>query len=315
MANRLRGVTDPGQSLFSDQIETNLAAFFQWGFVNVGGFLNVHRGDPDCFDPATDLSRLRPIKDPNYTDGQIWQGHRQDWVFETGVDCSRQPIHVSGVYVNGVFHSTSETGAYAHTVDYPRGRIIFDSPIARTGIPVQCEHSYRLYHVSTSDAPWWRQVQTGSHVASDSHFQQWGSGAWDILADNRVQLPHIIVENPCRVVKAFGKEIGNSVLWMNQDVVLHILAEDGFHLKYLHDGIALQSGNSIMGFDKDEILVDQRFPLDQDGSPAESGLMYDALVSQYPWRQIELQSFRSMPLTNKPPLYVADAVITVVVDV
>jgi hypothetical protein len=119
------------------------------------------------------------------------------------------------------------------TVDYPNGRVVFDAPVPQTGV-VQCEYSYRLFQLYTADAPWWQQLQTDSFRADDPQFLQVGSGAWDVLAQNRVQLPAVVVEAVPR--RPRGYEVGGGET-VQQDVLFHVLAEDRFHYKWLHDAL------------------------------------------------------------------------------
>ncbi len=308
----LKAVTQPGQSLLSDQIETNAACFFSWGLANIGGFLNVTT--PTSGVNGGDMSRLQPVNDPRYNTGQVWQAFRQDWVWESGLECTRQPIHVSGVNVNGTFHPVSETGAYSHLIDYPYGRIIFDTPIS-TGSVVDAEYSFRIYHVSTADVPWWREIQAQSLRIDDPQFSQWGSGTWDILAENRVQLPHIIVETAPQATTVSGREIGSSRVITHQEVTFHVLAEDRPAMKFLHDVVSHQREKTIFAFDKNEVLKHDRFGLDQYGSPAQSGLNYPDLITTYPLQKMILKNARSYPLSSKPPLYAVDVRMTIEADV
>ena len=298
---RLKGVSSVFDSQLSDQLEANLVGFFQWGFLGVGGFFNVTVPQSGVYGGKE--SRLRPVYDPNYTDGQVWEAFRKDWVWETGVEYDHQPIRVSGVYVDGVFHAVNETGAYAHHIDYPNGRVVFDNPIS-TGCVVEAEYSYRLFQLYTADTEWWQKIQTRSFRVDDPHFLQWGSGEWDILAQNRVQLPAIIVEAVPNVASRQGFEIGNSVQTVQQDVLFHVLAEDRFYFKWLHDTITNQKDKRFIGFDKNRMLAADAFPLNQDGSPRESGMMYPDLVKPsgeggYGWRQLRVEDSRS---TEQPRL-------------
>lgn len=287
---QLKGVSHVADSLVSDQLEANLAGFFQWAFLGVGGFFTVSRGQEGCFDG--DQSRLRPVDDPNHRAGTVWEGFRKDWVWESGVECDRQPVRVSGVYVDGGFLPLSS----GVVVDYPNGRVVLPSPAAPTG-GVQCEFSYRQFQVYTADHNGWREVQTGSWRADDSHFLQEGSGAWDVLAQSRVQLPAVFVEAVPNATRR-GKAIGGGTV-VGQTVLFHVLAEDRFHMKWLHDAISAQKEKRLMGFDKNLLLAGDGFPLDASGSPRASALMYPDLVKPtgeggYFWEQIRFADTRGV---------------------
>jgi hypothetical protein len=182
-----RDVSHVSDPLLSDQLESNWALFIQWALLGVGGFQNVEKSQSGCY--GADLSRLRPVTDPYLGSGLVWEGFRKDWVWETGVEYPLQPIRVSGVYVNESFLPL----ASGVVVDYPNGRVTLPSAVAVTST-VKAAHSYRLFQVSTADAPFWNQVQTRSLRPDDPQFLQNGSGAWDPHPGMRTQLPAVVVE-------------------------------------------------------------------------------------------------------------------------
>ncbi len=306
-ATRLKGVTDIRRSLLSDTIESNLCSFFQWAFLGVGGFFNVSIPASGAY--GGDLHRLRPLTDPAYQDGRCWQGYRQDWVWETGVDWSTQPIRVSGVYVNGTFHPAAETGTYAHKVNYPLGRVIFDNPVSVTGV-VTCEYSHRYVNFTTSDCLWWREVQTESFRGDDPHFAQLGSGAWAILSQSRVQLPAVVVE-VLPTTSRRGLALGGGDI-VRQEVLFSVLTETPWDRNQLHDAITYQWQKRFVMFDKNRLADADRFPLDEDGAPATGALMYPDLIKPsgeggFGFRQLRCEDFRSVaqPREVTAPLYVA----------
>ncbi len=272
----LRGSPDVGRALESDQIETNVISFLQWGllaFLATGSAL-VYQ------------SRLRLVDDPNYTRGQVWEGFRKDWVWESGVEHTEQPIRVSGAYVNGSFRPL----ASGVSVDYPNGRIVFTSAIAATST-VTANFTYRLYQVHPGDHEAFRQLQSRSFRVDDGHFLQSGSGAWNVLAQNRVQMPAVFVQaipNGSRKPKQIG---GGDILM--QDVVCHVVTEEPFHRGWMHDVLVGQKEKRISGFDKNLMLDADAFPLDFNGSPTGSGRMYPDLIKPtgqggFEWSQIRV---------------------------
>lgn len=295
----LKGFDDVGEILFSNQLETNLISFFQWALLGKGGFYNITIPTSGVY--GGDAHRLRPVADPNYNDGQIWEGYRQDWIWETGVECSRQPIRVSGVYVDGNFKPATGVGTYAHHVDYRYGRVVFDTAIAASST-VTCEYSHRMFNFVPGDAPWWRQFQANSYRVDSASFLQAGSGAWNILAQNRIQLPAVVVQ-VLTDSRRWGFEVGNLTHTVQQDVLFHIVAEDPFHKKQLHDFICYQQEKRIVAFDKNEVLDDERFGLDAEGKPAVSGLMYPDLVKPpaqggFGWKQVRFYRFSGSDQQN-----------------
>lgn len=305
-ATTLKNVTDVQQSLLSDQMETNLAAFFNWALLGAGGFFNVTAPASGAF--GGDFSRLMPAHDPNFEDGQVWQGCRQDWVWETGVSYpGYQPIPVSGVYVNGAFQPATGVGPYAMAVNHPQGRVVFDEPIDPSSV-VNCEYSHRWANFTTSDALWWRQVQTNSFRVDSPQFAQVGSGAWALLSQNRVQLPAVVVEavpHTSRVGLMLGG--GDTV---RQDVLFNIVTETPWDRKQLHDIITYQWQKRFVMFNKNWMAAAYQFPLDEDGALATGALMYPDLIKPtgqggFGWLQLRYVDVRSaaQPRELTAPLY------------
>ncbi len=297
---QLRNVTEAGSSLLSDQLEANLVGFFQWGSLGIGAFANVLIGVTPPY--GGNAARLRLSENPNFTAGQRWEGHRRDWVWESGVEYTSQPIQISGVYVNGGFHASSSTGTYAHTIDYVNGGVIFALPIPASSV-VTCERSHRTWHWTTADTPWWREFQANSYRVDDPHFLQTGSGAWATLSQSRVQLPVVVVEvvpNTHRI----PKEIGNSTAIVSQDALFHIVSETRWDVKTLHDIVTYQWQQRINGFDKNLIGADNAFPLTANYDRASGAKMYPDLIKPvdqggYLWKQIRFTQMRSSELFTK----------------
>jgi hypothetical protein len=297
----LKGVSNVGDSLLSDILEANLIGFFQWATLGVGSFYNVRI--PTTGPYGGSQHQLRLSEDPNYIPGQVWEAFRRDWIWETGVEYGTQPIHVSGVYINGTFYPVSTTGAFAHIIDYPNGRVVFQAPINAASV-VTCEYSYRYHNWSTADVPWWREIQIASMRVDDFQFLQTGSGAWSQLSQSRVQLPAVVIEAIPQVT-GFGKQMGGLLRTTRQNVKFHVLAEDRPNMKWLHDAITYQVEKTILGFDKNAVLTANRFPLGADGSPQASGMMYPDLVKNFFWKRITFQDTRSSQQPAPKGLYYA----------
>ncbi len=288
----------------SDLLEMSMVAFCQWASLGIGAFANVAVASSGAY--GGQLSRLRRSEDKNYLGAQCWEGFRKDWVWESGVGYPVQPIQVSGVYVNGNFQPASGVGPYAHHIDYPNGRVVFDTPIP-SGSIVTCEHSYRYVQWTTSDAPWWRDVQSNSLRIDDPHFLQAGSGAWAVPPERRVQLPAVVVEattNSSR--KPFM--IGDSSSIVRQTVLFHILAETPSDKKKLFDLLTNQYDKRISGIDFNRLAAANDAPLDADGSPVASGLMYPDLIRPsgeggYFWRQIRFVGSNGIGQQSDAPPY------------
>lgn len=281
---KLKGVSKVGESLLTNQIETNVISFFNYALLEVGGFYNVRIPQSGAYGGTFDTLRL--VDDPNYDKGQVWEGFRGEWVWESGLDLSIQPIRVSGVYVDNVFRPASGIGTYAHHINYPLGRVVFDSAISENST-VQCEFSHRWSTFTTVDSPWFRQVLDNSFRVDNSHFSQFGSGSWDQLGNTRISLPAVAVE-ASRIIDLEGLSVGGGQI-VNAQVAFHILAETAWERNQLRDIITNQNNRNIYFFDINDI-PQNRFPLDVNGSPTVSGYMYPQMVnvvasSGFRWRK------------------------------
>lgn len=296
---RLKGITEYGQYQLSATIQTNINHFLNWALLGIGAFSTVERATQTASGAyGGDLSRLRLSEDPNYEVGQVWEGFRRDWVWETGVEYGTQPIRVSGVWVNSTFYSAAATGTYAHAVDYPNGRIIFTNPIP-SGATVQASYSYRAVHIADADTPWWRQFQTDSMRADNPHFLQYGSGDWSVSSPNRVQLPAVVVDAIPKVEKRKGTALGGGQD-VGQEVCLYVIAQTPYECKHLHDILVRQEEKRLNLYDLDKVAQSGVYPLNADGDVNPSGLMYPDLLTPegYGWRQMRIVRSSSRPISR-----------------
>jgi hypothetical protein len=311
---RLKGITDIDDVTLCEQLETNMIEFFNWGLLGVGGFGNVRLN----LGTATggDMSRLRPVSDPYYVDGQVWEGFRQDWVWESGVEYSVQPIQISGVYINNTFYPGNTTGTYAHHVDYPHGRIVFNNPLPYQTSIIQAEYSYRLYSFQSADQPWFRKIMFESFRIDDSQFLQFGSGVWNILAESRVQLPVVVVEAVPRR-QMYGYELGGTTQ-IHQDVLFHIFSETPYHRKTMMDVVSYQKDKTIPLFDKNLMATNNAWPLAWNGSIAPGAKCFPDLITPtgqggFYWRGLTFVQMGIQETISTPPLY--QAVVRATVEV
>ncbi len=286
MADGLYGfksVDQYGSALSTDQLEYSVATWLQWGLLSIGAFNTAEKGGATAHG-SKDPSQLRPLVDPRYTNGTAWQGLRSEWVWETGVSYAVQPIRPSGVYVNNVFVPASSTGPYAHKVSYPEGRIYFSGTVPATSV-VHCPHSYRHVQVRRADEPWFQALALNSFRADDTQWTQasGSGGAWDVLAQNRVQLPAMVVE-PVASVTLKGSEIGSAARIHTQPMLVHVFAETPWERNRLHDVLVEQFDKRIVGVDANTVPR----PLNYDGSVATPCLSYPDQAQQYRWRTIRV---------------------------
>jgi hypothetical protein len=301
---KLKGIYDLSDFTLNDQIEDNIIMFFNWGLLQIGAFSTVryHKTTP----VGKDMSRLRPVEDPNYQRGQVWEAFKNDWVWESGVEFAYQPIQVSGVYINGTFYSGNHP-TYGHKVNYPLGRILFNSVLPLNTV-VNVEYTYRNYTFQSADVPWFRQIMFNAFSVTEDNFQLYGSGVWSVLSEDRVQLPAIIVETvPKRTFKPMALG-GGQIIY--QDVMFHVFTENPWDRKKIIDAISLQNDKTIVMFDKNIMASQDRYPLDYYGSVNQGAITYPVMVlpsgqGGFAWKKLRFMGMTTSESVAAPPLYQA----------
>ena len=219
-----KGVNSINDDLLLNILESNFKMYLDWAFLNIGAFQNVSIvNSGNIYGNENPNYKLLLVDDPNYTDGRVWQGLRKEWVYESGISFNgTSPIPISGVYVNNTYYPYSSGNI---TIDYPLGRVIFDNPVSKSAT-VKANHSYRYVQVyRASDSPWFNVMQYSSLDNNNPDITQTDNGDWSIGGNHRVQLPAILIESATKA-RSRPYEIGNNSLIIEQDLILHILAEN-----------------------------------------------------------------------------------------
>lgn len=284
-----KGVTHFGNDQLMNILEINLKTYVDWSLLKIGGWVDISNTQADIW--AGDTSQLRMVEDPSYTDGQVWQGQRKDWVWETGVNYSdvdggtQNPSGVDVPTIDGV----AATGSY--NVDYPLGRIIFDTEISSAST-VKATHAYRNTQVYIADdVPWFRELQFRSYRSDDAQIEETNKGEWSIGGQKRVQLPVIIIESVARGT-SHAYEIGNGSLIVQQDVMFHIVADSRYMRNNLTDIIRQQSDRAIWLFDTNLVNADDGWPLNSNGYLVGAKMYPDLvnLANGYRWTQCHMRN-------------------------
>lgn len=270
----LKGIDHIGKIGPTETIRDNLIEFFDWGFIDHGGFFNIRI--PTSGSYGGNYHKLRSVIDTRYNAGQVWEGFRKNWVWESGVNTTTQPIRVSGVFVNGNFQPSSGVGTYAHHVNYPLGRIIFDNAIPTTST-VTAEYSPKWVQVfNLGDIPGLRQIQYGSFRIDDSTFFT-ASGNWTLPSENRVQLPAVGVVAGANISYE-PLQIGGGQ-WRNTSVFCHIFSEDEDTGLRLAEDLSQQKDKTLNLFDMNRMASENRKSLNYDGTIASGAMTYPQLVA------------------------------------
>lgn len=274
----LNGFDSIYDNMLANEIQDNIVEFLDWALLQKGNYQNVTLGE--IAPNSQDYSRLRISSNPNYPSGMAWEGFRKNWVWQSGITYSPEPIvsnnssipGISGVYVNDTFYPCGSSGTYAHSVDYYNGRIIFNSPIP-TGSKVQAEYSYKYINIIYANSlPWLREIEYRTLMPNNEQ-------NFRLPSESRVQLPAIAIEIvPKRTLR--GYQLGGGQ-YVDTDVLFHCLAEDEFTRNKLVDIVSLQNEKTIRSFNSDEIAKSGDFPLDHLGVPVSGALRYPDLIDKY----------------------------------
>jgi hypothetical protein len=252
-----------------------------------------------------DYSLLRMSTVTSYPSGTIWEGFRQNWVWQSGISYTPSPIvgsnndnpGISGVYVNNTFYPSTSTGSYAHKIDYFNGRVVFNSGLP-SGSKVQAEYSYKYINVIYSNSlPWIREIQYRTLEMPPS-FNNKTNGDFNLPPEDRVQLPAIAVEVvPRRTLR--GYQLGGGQ-YVETDILFHCLAEDEFTRNKLVDIVSLQNEKTIKMFNSNMIGNSGAFPLDHMGFPVSGALRYPDLIENYYRGSVRLKNsvVQGMDLIN-----------------
>jgi hypothetical protein len=277
-------------SIFADNLSNNMlygvVDFLNWASLNAGGFSNVTRNPAISGVYGGQRYKLRPVSNPNYNNGQIWEGFRGNWVWETGVNYYQQPIHISGVYVNNTF-VPNNSGYY---INYRDGQVIFDTAISTTST-LEAEYSYRTVNYKPINEGLIPDLFSNSYHQENNYIST--SGSRSQLAQLRQQLPLIAVDiNTNRRFKPL--QLGGGQ-WCYNDVVFYILAENNSDKNALVDLISLQNDKTIWIYDRMSMKSGENYPVDLNyqGKLVDSPIQYPELVDLYPWRKISFTKTQS----------------------
>jgi hypothetical protein len=294
---QLKGTTVFGKDSLTHNLLYGIIDFYNWGFLEIGGYSNVNRPTSSGVYGGSRY-RLRYVNDPRYSAGQVWEGFRTNWVWETGVSPTTQPIQVSGVWKNNTYSTLNSLNAY---VDYPNGRVIFNTPIATTST-IDAEFSHRIVAIRDTETPYLQTLMYESYRVDKPDALTSLSGNWSSLADTRTQLPCVGVEvsydgsfSPYQI--AGGQNV-------HKTVNFYIFAENRDHKDYIADIIASQNDRGIIIPDRFQMRTDPKYPLNVDFKGAVTGvykLQYPEIVAWsgdggFAWRTAYITNTRVQDL-------------------
>jgi hypothetical protein len=275
-----KGVQNITEELLLNNIEANLKMFLDWAFLNIGAWFDVDINESSLQNESYD--KLTLVNDHDYTNGQVWESVRKDWVWE---DCTfnnrspRTPI----VKVNNVVVSPSN-----YIINYSLGRIIFNNPISLSS-NVKSEYSYRHIQVYRANETDWFNIIQYNGPSTTKSLDRLSGGDWKINKTHTIQPPLIVVESLPRS-RSKPHEIGSNGLVLEQDFAFHIFADNKNERNKIVDILRLQQDLMILLFDINAVSADDKYPLNYDGSLKTNPLMYPEIVGQYGWKKCWLKN-------------------------
>ena len=300
---KLANLTNAQDATLSNILLDNLVNFYDWGFLDRGSFFNIQVPQSGIY--GGDRHKLRLVDDPNYNNGQVWEGYRQNWVWETGVSATTtQPTRISGVFVDDTFYATGNVTKPFY-VDYSNGRVVFDSAQTSTST-VQLEYSHKWVEVVAAEGiPWFRQIQQNS-FRSDEGFQVSNSGGWAQLGQTRIQLPAVAIEVvPPKSME--GYQLGGGQ-WVNNEVVFYVMSENHWECANLMDSILYQNERTIHLFNPTEVALSGAFPFNYRNELNEHALpsgLYPNLVDNFLYRKCWIYNSKGTEISQlSPELYI-----------
>jgi hypothetical protein len=296
---KLANLNNAQDSTLSNILLDNFVYFYDWGFLDRGSFFNIKIPHSGIY--GGNRHKLRPVDDPNYSDGKVWEAYRKNWVWESGISATtQQPISISGLFINNTFYATGNVSK-PYYIDYTNGKIIFNTAISTTS-NVQLEYSHKWVEVVPAQGiPFFREIQLGS-FRNDDGFQVSNSGGWAQLGETRVQLPTIAVE-VLTPQSLQGYQLGGGQ-WVNNDIVFYVLTENHWECMNIMDSILYQNDRTIHLFNPTSVAISGTFPFNYrnelNANAVPSG-MYPNLIDNFFYRQCYIYDSKGSAITQLSP--------------
>lgn len=274
-----QSVNNINEKLLLSSLEDNIKSFLDWGFLNIGGFVNVNI--PTSGMSAGGFHALKPAADPARQANTVWETSRKEWIHETNIPYSGSaPIPISGIYINNSF-IPGPTGnqSLPYSINYPLGQIVFAQPQSPS-TNIQLNYSYRYVQVyKSTDAVWWKELHQLSYDPNNTDKNR----ASLITANHRVQLPAIVVETIARTVQ-IPYELGNVKNIIGQDILLHIFTENPVQRNSIIDILLLQKDKQTYLYDSNKLVANNKNSLNYLGQKNPNGLNYGQIISNEAYR-------------------------------
>lgn len=262
------------------QVEENLKAYLDYGFLRIGGFVNVS-GNNTIY--GINNAKAALSENNAYQPGKVWETYRKDWVYETGIIFrNTEPTQISGVSVNNIFlPSPTGSGNYSYSLDYPNGQIIFKNPIP-TGSKVSLNYSYRKCQIyKSSTCNWWGSFKNSIYS--------------DLPNEHILQTPTIIIE-PIDRSELIPYQLGDRSFYVDQDFSLYIFSDSAIERNNIVDIIRQQKEKILLMYDINKVIKDGVYPLTYSGQINDNGQNYLTILSNpsYCYRKLFIKDVNLM---------------------
>lgn len=249
-------------------VRENVISFIDWSFLKIGSYLNI--SIPTSGNYGGTAHTLKRVSDPRYTIGKVWEGYHKNWVWESGIGYTPEPVRISGIYINNSFTTTG------FSIDYPNGRVILDSALpANSGVSVNYSHKY-INVVRAEDVPFLREGHTRSFRIDETSYTS-GSGIWNTVTQKRIELPCIAVET-VKNLNNHPYQLGGG-MYAEGDIILHVLTEDCGIADRIAGILVNQKDKTLLLFDSNYVKNNSYYPLDYKGSLVAGAKTYPQMIA------------------------------------
>ena len=287
-------VNSIGEYFLYTQLEHNLKSFIDWGFVNIGGFINITR-PTENINSTANFHKLSMRTDPSYPKNRVWETFKKQWVYESGISYNTvSPISISGLYINNTFiPGPTGNAQYPYTLNYDLGRVIFASGLP-SNTSVEMNFAFRTVQTykANDGLSDWKQLQELTYKN--------GNIDSNVTSNHRAQMPCIIIE-PISSALFKPYELGTKKQIVNQNVLLHVFSENYTEKNNIVDIIRFQKDKELRLYDVNGVVTDKTYPLNPNGSKNISGQNYNQLVSdssEYLWRNAYIDDVTVMDMES-----------------
>ena len=256
----------------SEKIEKNLISFFDYGFVDKGGYFNIAIGQTG--DYVSNLSSLTKVQDSRgFT---YWAGPK-NWVYESGADSSGVNAPPQ-IYVNGSLYSSG-------TVNYKEGAV-YNIPANATGVTAQFSYKWVTF-ISARESNYGKKITIGDNRTDLNTISRATS------AELSISLPFVSFDVPSiSSSKEYGLGAEYTPMVNDYNIRATIVGENDADVKRICDIIVAQQGFAINTFDPETVLASGDVPVTMWGAK-NSGKTHDELASLYPWVDLFLEKIKA----------------------